>query len=151
MHFLQAINSDISVLIVCNKTGGTIKGDKKKIFTGQCHYQKTVKTHIKRQIHNKTLYIEKRFEVLKYINKCYFTMLFHCFYVRNIPTGTASYSGPRQLSRFNDPLRAGRSGDRIPVVARFSASALTGLGGPPSLLYNGYRVFPGGKAAGASR
>ena len=27
MHFLQAINSDISVLIVCNKTGGTIKGD----------------------------------------------------------------------------------------------------------------------------
>ena len=29
MHFLQAINSDLSVLIVCNKTGGTIKGDKK--------------------------------------------------------------------------------------------------------------------------
>jgi len=27
MHFLQAINSDLSVLIVCNKTGGTIKGD----------------------------------------------------------------------------------------------------------------------------
>jgi len=24
-------------------------------------------------------------------------------------------------------------------------------GGPPSLLYNGYRVFPGGKAAGAWR
>ena len=32
MHFLQAINSDISVLIVCNKTGGTIKGDKKLII-----------------------------------------------------------------------------------------------------------------------
>ena len=32
MHFLQAINSDISVLIVCNKTGGTIKGDIKKII-----------------------------------------------------------------------------------------------------------------------
>jgi hypothetical protein len=30
MHFLQAINSDISVLIVCNTTGGTIKGDIKK-------------------------------------------------------------------------------------------------------------------------
>jgi hypothetical protein len=27
MHFLQAINSDLSVLIACNKTGGTIKGD----------------------------------------------------------------------------------------------------------------------------
>jgi len=25
MHFLQAINSDLSVLIVCNKIGGTIK------------------------------------------------------------------------------------------------------------------------------
>ena len=32
MHFLQAINSDISVLIVCNKTGGTIKGDIKKML-----------------------------------------------------------------------------------------------------------------------
>ena len=31
MHFLQAINSELSVLIVCNKTGGTIKGDIKKI------------------------------------------------------------------------------------------------------------------------
>jgi len=30
MHLLQAINSDLSVLIVCNKTGGTIKGDIKK-------------------------------------------------------------------------------------------------------------------------
>ena len=30
MHFLQAINSDISVLIVCNKNGDTIKGDIKK-------------------------------------------------------------------------------------------------------------------------
>jgi len=29
MHFLQAINSDLSVLTVCNKTGGTIKGDTK--------------------------------------------------------------------------------------------------------------------------
>jgi len=27
MHFLQAIKSDLSVFIVCNKTGGTIKGD----------------------------------------------------------------------------------------------------------------------------
>ena len=33
MHFLKAINSDLSVLIVCNKTGGTIKGDiKRKYF-----------------------------------------------------------------------------------------------------------------------
>ena len=30
MPFLQAINNDLSVLIDCNKTGGTIKGDIKK-------------------------------------------------------------------------------------------------------------------------
>jgi len=29
--------------------------------------------------------------------------------------------------------------------ARFSAPVQTGMGGPPSLLYNGYRVFLGGK------
>jgi len=32
MYFLQAINSGISVLIFCNKTGGTIKGDIKKNY-----------------------------------------------------------------------------------------------------------------------
>ena len=32
MHFLQAINSNISVLIVCNKTGGTIKRRYKEIL-----------------------------------------------------------------------------------------------------------------------
>jgi hypothetical protein len=32
MHFLQAISSDLSVLIVCNKTSGTIKRRYKKIL-----------------------------------------------------------------------------------------------------------------------
>jgi len=32
-----------------------------------------------------------------------------------------------------------------PVGARFSAPVQTGPGGPPSLLYNRYRVFPRGK------
>ena len=35
MYFLQAINSDISVIIVCNKTGGTIKGDKKNLVSSE--------------------------------------------------------------------------------------------------------------------
>ena len=30
ISYIQAINSELSVLIVCNKTGGTIKGDIKK-------------------------------------------------------------------------------------------------------------------------
>jgi hypothetical protein len=42
-------------------------------------------------------------------------------------------------------LRAGRSGDRIPVEARFLRTCSDRPWGPPSLLYNGYRVFPGGK------
>ena len=33
MHFLQAINSDLSVLIVCNKTGGIIKGCKRRTIS----------------------------------------------------------------------------------------------------------------------
>ena len=37
------------------------------------------------------------------------------------------------------PLRAGRSGHRIPVGTRFSAPVQTGPGAQPS--YNGYRVF----------
>ena len=44
MHFLQAINSDISVLIVCNKTGGTIKGGIKKIWINNLNFFPVPKT-----------------------------------------------------------------------------------------------------------
>ena len=47
--------------------------------------------------------------------------------------------------------RAGRSGDRIPVGGEIFRPRPDRLWGPASLLYNGYRVFPGGKAAGAWR
>ena len=48
MHFLQAINSDISVLIVCNKTGGTIKRDKKEIKKRFSYWINTAgMTHLK--------------------------------------------------------------------------------------------------------
>ena len=42
----------------------------------------------------------------------------------------------------------GRSGDRIPLGARFSAPVLTGPTQPPT---QWVPVFPGGKAAGAWR
>ena len=60
-------------------------------------------------------------------------------------------SEPVLLSRYYDSLRAGRSGDRIPVgVGRdFPRTRPGRLWGPPSLLYNGYRVyFPGVKRPG---
>ena len=50
-----------------------------------------------------------------------------------------------QLSRYSDCLRAGRSGDRIPVAARFSAPVQTGPGAHPASCTMGAGSFPGGK------
>ena len=45
----------------------------------------------------------------------------------------------------SDWLRAGRSEDRIPVGGEIFRTCPDRTWVPPSLLYNGYRVFPGGK------
>jgi hypothetical protein len=49
------------------------------------------------------------------------------------------------LSQYSDWLRDGGSGDRISVMVEFFHTCLDRPWGPPSLLYNGYRVIPGGK------
>jgi len=59
--------------------------------------------------------------------------------------------GPRLLSRHSDSLRAGRFGDRIPVKGEIFRTGPDRPWGPRILLYKGYWVFPGGKAAGAWR
>ena len=54
------------------------------------------------------------------------------------------HSGPGSSVGIATELWAIQSGDRILVGARFSAHPDRPWG-QPSLLYNGYRVFPGGK------
>ena len=78
-----------------------------------------------------------------------FILYFNAGAVRNFEVVSCGYNGPGSSSRYSDSLRGGKSGDRVPVGERFSAPVQTGPGALPSLLYNGYRVFPGSKAVGA--
>jgi hypothetical protein len=52
------------------------------------------------------------------------------------------------LSRYSDWLRAGRSGDRIPVEARFFAHVQTDSGAHPASCTMGTGYFPGVKRPG---
>ena len=60
---------------------------------------------------------------------------------KHIPTLWAG-----QRSQYSDWLRAGRSGDRIPVGARFSAPVPTGPGAHPTSCTMGTGSFPGVKS-----
>jgi len=52
---------------------------------------------------------------------------------------------PEELSRYSDSLRAGRSGDGIPVGARFSEPIQTVPGAHPASYKMGTGSFPGVK------
>ena len=56
--------------------------------------------------------------------------------------------GPGQLSRYSDTLRAGRSGDRIPVGTRPSTPVQTSSGAHPASYTMGTGSFPGVKRPG---
>jgi hypothetical protein len=60
-----------------------------------------------------------------------------CYYIKVFLT----WAG--QLSRYSDWLRAGQSGDRIPVGARFSAPVQTSHGAQPASCTMGTGSFTG--------
>ena len=70
---------------------------------------------------------------------CYGSVVRMLKYYRGLPNG---------ISRYSDSLRAGRSGDRIPVEERFSAPAHTGPGVHPASCTMGIGPFPGVKRPG---
>ena len=61
---------------------------------------------------------------------------------------TVVHGGSGYLSRYSDSLQAGRSGDLIPVGARFSAPVQTGPGAHLTSYTMGTRSFPGVKQPG---
>jgi hypothetical protein len=58
------------------------------------------------------------------------------------------YGGPEELSQHSDSLRAGRSGDRIPVGGEFSSPVQTEPGAYPASYKMGTGSFPGVKWPG---
>jgi hypothetical protein len=80
---------------------------------------------------------------------CHFVTRYNVFTLSNFSYVNLLLCGPRQLSRYSDSLRAGRCEDRIPVGQDLPHPSRPTLG-PPSLLYNGYRVFAWVKRPGRS-
>jgi len=82
----------------------------------------------------------------------------YCFHLLGRHVGLITYQNSRKikklrrtlwagyLSRYSDWLRAGRSGDRIPVGARFSAPVQTGPGDRPASCTMGTGYFLGIKS-----
>jgi hypothetical protein len=74
------------------------------------------------------------FQSSKYINIV--SILCFLFYI---------LCGPGSSVGIATELRAGRSGEQIPVGGEIFHTCPDRPWGPSSLLYNAYRVFPGGK------
>ena len=63
------------------------------------------------------------------------------FFIHPIYCSTIPFRRVGHRRRYSDWLRAGQSGDRIPVGGEIFCTCPDLPWGPPSLLYNWYRVF----------
>ena len=73
---------------------------------------------------------------------------FSCLPTKKHVLSTTTFNmqgGPGSSVGIATELRAGRSGDRIPVGGEIFRTCPDRPWGPTSLLYNGYLVFPGGR------
>ena len=97
-----------------------------------------------------------KYLILSVFLACYYSFLNVtaklCFRSRQseviLGRGTQNQCRPGQLSRYSYSLRPGRSGDRIPVAARFSAPVQTDCGAHPASYTKGTESFPGVKRPG---
>ena len=69
----------------------------------------------------------------------------------SVHSPTSELTEAIKLSSWPNWLQDRQSGDRIPGGGKIFRTCPHRPWGPPSLLYNGYRVFPGGEVAGAWR
>jgi hypothetical protein len=78
--------------------------------------------------------------------KC--TRIYHTFLQLGLSMGLHGGERARYHSLYSDSLRAGRSGDRVPVGARYSAPVRTGPRAHPVSYKMGTGSFPGVKRPG---
>jgi hypothetical protein len=99
------------------------------------------------QVHYCHIYVKPRLVLIAYSFIVFLHILFVPFlsvYIRYIYI----YTRAGIAQSVSDSLRAGRSGDRIPVGARFSAHVQTGPGAQPASYTMGTGSFPGVKRPG---
>ena len=86
-------------------------------------------------------YITQSYVMQSYVMQCYVTQ----YYVTQCTFRNICMCGPGSSVGIATELRAGRSGDRVPVEARFSAPVQTGPGAHPASCTMGTGSFPRGK------